>query len=274
MSPHYALLSAVVTGLARARERRVIGAWVPPRRRPIRAPTVGPPAIITWPARSARDIFETSRRMRAHPREPLMPGGHAASCRAEARNRWWPRVGAELVLANACALRHPLGLYPRTGRVNGAPWSNASLTRRSADVLRRVAGIDVLQHARAAGKPRQLGYIGDGEAARYTAACGAFDTLQTFLNLADQEANRTDIRHGGTAIASRPTGSRDTSPLYREGAGRGAESAKLFAWPPAPSAIPLGANRPDPKVSGTRGSTPSPVTCGSPRTPPCARPPG
>jgi hypothetical protein len=84
-------------------------------------------------------------------------------------------------------------------------------------VLRRVAGIDVLQHARGAGRTRQLGYSGDGEAARYAAACGAFDTLQMFLNLADQEANRTDARHGETAIASRHMGSRDTSPPVQRG---------------------------------------------------------
>jgi hypothetical protein len=99
-------------------------------------------------------------------------------------------------------------------------------------VLRRVAGIDVLQHARAAGKPRQLGYSGDGEAARYTAACGAFDTLQTFLNLADQEANRTDTRHGGTAIASRHTGSRDTSPCTERAQGGALSQQSCSRGPP------------------------------------------
>ena len=75
-----------------------------------------------------------------------------------------------------------------------------------------------------AGKPQQFGYSVDGETARDAAAYGAFDTLQMSLNLADQEANRADARHGETAIASRRMGSRDTSPLYREGGGLSQQS--------------------------------------------------
>jgi aryl-alcohol dehydrogenase-like predicted oxidoreductase len=55
-------------------------------------------------------------------------------------------------------------------------------------VLHRGAGVDVLQQARAAGKTRQLGYSRDGEAAREAITCGIFDTLQTSVNIADQEA--------------------------------------------------------------------------------------
>jgi hypothetical protein len=55
-------------------------------------------------------------------------------------------------------------------------------------VLRRGEVVDALQRAREADKTRYLGYSGDGEAAHEAVACDAFDTLQTSVNLADQEA--------------------------------------------------------------------------------------
>ena len=54
--------------------------------------------------------------------------------------------------------------------------------------LRQGDVIGALEQARERGWTRYIGYSGDGEEARYAVECGRFDTLQTSVSIADQEA--------------------------------------------------------------------------------------
>ncbi len=63
----------------------------------------------------------------------------------------------------------------------------------SEELLRRGEVIEVLNRAKSAGKIRYLGYSGDNESAKYAIECGAFDTLQTSINLFEQSALNVNL---------------------------------------------------------------------------------
>lgn len=58
----------------------------------------------------------------------------------------------------------------------------------SEEVLRQGDVIEVLQRAKEAGKTRFIGYSGDSTDALYAIRTDAFDSLETSVNIADQEA--------------------------------------------------------------------------------------
>ncbi len=91
--------------------------------------------------------------------------------------------------------------------------------------LRKGEAIEAVRRARDAGKARFIGYSGENEAAAYAIACGAFDTLQTSVNIADQSAIAEILPKAQAAgigvIAKRPianaawkTGRKPVSPYH------------------------------------------------------------
>ena len=58
----------------------------------------------------------------------------------------------------------------------------------SKDLLKKGEVIEVLRRAKTAGKTRFMGYSGDSVDALYAVNSGAFDVLETSLNIADQES--------------------------------------------------------------------------------------
>jgi aryl-alcohol dehydrogenase-like predicted oxidoreductase len=115
------------------------------------------------------------------------------------------------------------------GSFGNADWRPASLLKSIERSLRRLATdrvdliqlhscslehlrkgdvIAALERARERGWARFIGYSGDGEAARYAIECGRFDTLQTSVSIADQEALTLTLplarERGLGVIAKRP----------------------------------------------------------------------
>ena len=128
--------------------------------------------------------------------------------------------------------RQDFHLFTKCGHFEGTgrdDWSPASLEKSIArslarlrtdhvdllqlhtcteDDLRRGDVIEVIERARQRGQTRFIGYSGDGPAARYAVECGRFDTLQTSVNVADQEALHLTLplalARGVGVIAKRP----------------------------------------------------------------------
>ena len=110
------------------------------------------------------------------------------------------------------ARRREVSLFTKCGHAGGwsrADWRRAPLLASIERSLRRLATdyvdliqlhscslgelrkgevIEALERARESGWARYIGYSGDGEAARFAVECGRFDTLQTSVSIADQDA--------------------------------------------------------------------------------------
>ena len=142
-------------------------------------------------------------------------------------------VDSEALIGRAVAARRPdYCLFTKCGHPGGfgsGDWRPASLLATIQRSLKRlrVDYVDVVQlhscteaqllrgdvivaleQARERGYTRYIGYSGDGAAARHAIECGRFDTLQTSISIADQEALDLTLplarRRNVGVIAKRP----------------------------------------------------------------------
>src|SRR5262245_14921813 len=115
--------------------------------------------------------------------------GHGAS----GRDEWRP---ASLLTSIERSLRRLA-----TDRLDLIQLHSCSLAQ-----LTRGDVVAALETARERGWVRYIGYSGDGEAARYAVESGRFDTLQTSINVADQEGIDLTVPRASAmgVIAKRP----------------------------------------------------------------------
>ncbi|MBI2351421.1 MAG: aldo/keto reductase [Deltaproteobacteria bacterium] len=106
-------------------------------------------------------------------------------------------VSSEELIGQALAgRRKEYYLFTKCGHFTGwgqPDWRPPSLLKSIERSLRRLKlkkgdVIEALKRARERGHARYIGYSGDGRDALYAIECGEFDTLQTSVSLADQEA--------------------------------------------------------------------------------------
>ena len=194
---------------------------------------------------------------------------------------------SESLIGHAIADRRPgFHLFTKCGHFEGTgrdDWSPASLEKSiarslarlrtdhvdllqlhtcSEDDLRRGEVIEVIERARQRGQTRFIGYSGDGPAARYAVECGRFDTLQTSINVADQEALRLTL-----PLAHGPRRGRD-----RQAPDRQRGLAHRASARPTPTTTPTGIASSVSTTSSCAGPcrNPSVPRCASPRRSPAS----